>query len=133
MIKGQKYPKNFDEVKFLSSFKMGKESSCWNWLKAKSSTGYGTFWNSELRKNEKAHRVMWRYIQGYLSSDICVLHKCDNPLCVNPSHLFLGTYQDNSDDKMKKSRMKPNLGSKHGCSKLTESQVIKKSIYPRSS
>lgn len=60
-----------------------------------------------------------------LASSECVLHRCDNPSCCNPRHLFLGTRKDNADDKMTKGRhnYRAHYGSDHGMSKLTEDQV----------
>jgi hypothetical protein len=77
-------------------------AACWIWLAAKSPQGYGHFFfNGRV---DKAHRASWEIHNGAIPDDLMVLHKCDNPRCVNPEHLFLGTHQDNADDKMRKGR-----------------------------
>ena len=101
-----------------------KESGCWEWAARKDRAGYGEFHLNGA--TVKAHRVS--YSLKNPSADIngmCVLHSCDNPSCVNPHHLFLGSHADNVSDKCKKGRgrFRPHLGSKNGCSKLTEEQV----------
>ena len=77
---------------------------CFIWNAARTSAGYG-----EMRFNGKqhyAHRLAWQHYRGPISPGLCVLHKCDNPPCVNPDHLFLGTKQDNVTDMMSKGRQR---------------------------
>lgn len=78
------------------------ESGCWEWQGCKSKEGYGKFMFQ--RKKYMAHRLSWIFFNGEFSEVLHVLHHCDNPPCVNPNHLFLGTNQDNVDDKMRKNR-----------------------------
>jgi len=81
--------------------------SCWNWKASKRNKGYGAFvWADESGKiiQGRAHRFSYEYHIGKIPNKIFVLHKCDNPKCVNPSHLFLGTNKDNVTDMMKKGR-----------------------------
>ena len=97
---------------------------CWNWNAGTSNKGYGRF--AFQGKTRFAHRVSWLIANGSIKNansyhGVCVLHRCDNPPCVNPKHLFLGTHQDNINDMVNKGRS--NLGSKHGKSSLTESSV----------
>jgi len=86
--------------------KVGEENSngCWPWLGSRTVHGYG-----KIRDNYKsvgAHRISYRLNIGKIPRKLHVLHKCDNPLCVNPDHLFLGTQSDNNKDMFKKNRDK---------------------------
>jgi hypothetical protein len=96
------------------------ELGCWFWTGHRMANGYGQF--SYKLKPILAHRAAWiAHRDEHLSRDICVLHTCDNRWCVNPDHLFLGTYQDNSDDKCRKGRQM--WGEKNWNSKLTCAQI----------
>lgn len=72
-----------------------KKEGCWDW-KGATQKRYGCF--NFLRKNLSAHRASWILYNGSISADIHVLHKCDNPPCTNPEHLFLGSHRDNMRD-----------------------------------
>jgi predicted XRE-type DNA-binding protein len=76
---------------------------CWEWQASVfQKNGYGQFrWNY---KQWRAHRVAWTLVFGEIPSDLCVLHRCDNPRCVRPDHLFLGTHKDNAEDRERKGR-----------------------------
>lgn len=88
---------------------------CWEWLSTKNKQGYGRI----QIQNERvfAHRLSWYIHTGENPGDLCVLHRCDNPSCVNPKHLFLGTRKDNAYDMISK-------GRKVQLSKLTEKDVL---------
>ena len=106
--------------------KVDKTESCWNWTGCLDN-GYGRF---KLNgKKVLAHRLSY-VLHHPLTIDllagrreICVCHRCDNPRCVNPSHLFLGSMADNNKDREAKGRGKPPKGEKHPFAKLTETQV----------
>jgi hypothetical protein len=94
------------------------KSSCWLWIAGKTSDGYGTI--NFQNKTMLAHRVSWQFYKGEIPSKMLVCHKCDEPSCVNPEHLFLGTQADNMNDMKSKNRRK-NIGcaEKNGRAKLT--------------
>lgn len=78
-------------------------SGCWIWMGPKgSSSGYGSF--TYANRNERSHRASYLLHKGEIPDGMWVLHKCDNPSCVNPDHLFLGNAQDNSTDMSVKGR-----------------------------
>lgn len=86
-----------DKDKFLSKIKV-VASGCWEWQGRLNQAGYG-----ELGRHTRAHRVSYALHKSD-PQGLCVLHKCDNPPCVNPEHLFLGTRKDNNQDRVKKGR-----------------------------
>lgn len=96
---------------------------CWEWQGSRDSNGYGRLNVDGVPM--LAHRVAWVLFRGAITSGEHVCHRCDNPPCVRPEHLFLGDYQANTDDKMAKKRHRfgTSRGSDHGCSKLVESDV----------
>lgn len=83
--------------------KVDKTNACWYWTGAKNNRGYGNV--RIASKYLLAHRVSYAIAYG-IPDDMNVLHKCDNPACVRPNHLFLGTHQDNMDDMVAKGRAK---------------------------
>jgi hypothetical protein len=91
------------------------KDSCWEWNKALFKDGYGQI--QEGGKSQRAHRVSYLTFVGEIKEGMCVCHSCDNPKCVNPEHLFLGTYKDNALDKVVKNRQAK--GALNGNSKLT--------------
>ncbi|KKK76925.1 hypothetical protein LCGC14_2858760 [marine sediment metagenome] len=79
------------------------ETGCWLWMAHKNPNGYGTLRVDSV--DFPAHRYSWMLHKGRIPEGLCVLHKCDTPLCVNPEHLWLGTKKDNTHDAIKKGRM----------------------------
>lgn len=77
-------------------------SGCWEWILGRDARGYGV---TTLNGNHiRAHRLSWILHNGSISDGLHVLHKCDNPPCANPDHLFLGTPMDNAMDRHSKGR-----------------------------
>ena len=92
---------------------------CWEWIAAHGSDGYGSLkWN---KKSERAHRVSWIVAHDEIPQGLFVLHRCDNPPCVNPAHLFLGTRRQNNADRASKGRSAD--GERSPKHKLTVEQV----------
>jgi hypothetical protein len=77
-------------------------NGCWEWPYSTWSTGYGQ--STHRGKQRGTHHIAWEFANGPRPKGAWVLHRCDNRLCCNPDHLFLGTRQDNVDDMMKKGR-----------------------------
>lgn len=86
--------------------KVDKSGDCWVWTAATDEHGYGKFWVKSLGKMVKAHRAAWLIVNGSMPSGN-LLHACDNPPCVNPAHLRLGTQADNVADAKERGRMSP--------------------------
>lgn len=100
----QGLPQNFPE-RFWA--KVHKTESCWIWT-ASLAKGYGQIrTGGERSRMIKAHRAAWILCRGPIPTRLWVLHKCDNPICVNPDHLFTGTGLDNVRDCISKYRRKP--------------------------
>ena len=99
-----------------------KTEGCWEW-DAVDKLPYGSV--NFNKKRQSAHRVSYQLFNGKIHNGLSVLHKCDNPACVNPEHLFLGTHQDNMNDMVSKGRQNNGglRGEQSGKSKMTNEQV----------
>lgn len=94
---------------------------CWEWTGASNARGYGVL--SVRGRQHYTHRLAYLFACGEIPDDMIVCHDCDNPRCCRPEHLFLGTHQDNSDDKYTKGRGNSPRGSQRPEAKLTEDDV----------
>lgn len=95
-------PSSEDILRFEK--KINKTETCWLWTAtARSPMGHGGFYFK--RKTLQAHRFAYEIWNGKIPDGLLVCHKCDNPPCVNPDHLFLGTHRDNTEDRINKGRI----------------------------
>ncbi len=102
--------------------KVQKTDGCWLWTAGTNKHGYGKYLQTS------AHRASWEIHFGAIPSNLCVLHRCDNPPCVRPEHLFLGTDADNMTDRLAKGRY--DRGEDHPMALLTERCVKEiRSLY----
>jgi hypothetical protein len=109
--------------RFWARVKKRGPTDCWPWLRGKNQCGYGEMmWE---RKPWLSHRIAYTLKVGPIPSGLWVLHRCDNPGCCNPAHLWIGTAQDNSRDRENKGRGANRKGEKHPLAKLTASDVVK--------
>ena len=91
-----------EKQRFWQKVRKSGNDECWEWTAARCRFGYGRF--TVDGRDVAAHRYSWESYNGKIPDGLLVLHHCDNPGCVNPNHLFLGTQQDNVDDMMAKGR-----------------------------
>ena len=98
-------------------------NECWRWVGAKNHGGYGVFGGGDPKygcPQVRAHRQTYEMANGPIPAGMLVMHSCDNPSCVNPAHLSIGTQADNMRDMSSKQRRH---GSKNPRAQLTEAQV----------
>jgi hypothetical protein len=98
-----------------------KADGCWMWKGPCRGNGHGTL--QVRNRTAMAHRVAWQLTRGPIPEGLCVCHHCDNPPCVNPGHLFLGTHRDNMQDMIVRNRRRHAAGERNGRAKLTPAEV----------
>lgn len=116
-LRAELYEQHLTE-RFLKSIRI-TDSGCWEWQKSRWESGYGKV--GVYRQIVAAHIVSYRLFRGPIADGLFVCHECDNPPCVNPDHLFLGTHQQNMDDMVAKGRQTRGVLNSHA--KITEDQV----------
>lgn len=90
---------------------VNKETGCWEWNKCVHHSGYGVALHNKIEPRRAAHRLSYSVFVGPVPKGLCVCHDCDNPKCVNPEHLFVGTHLENMQDCSQKGRVyNGNLG-----------------------
>lgn len=102
--------------------KVNMLGTCWTWTGYTNKHGYGLI--TVGRRKFYAHRISWTLHNGDIPGDMRVLHRCDNPPCVRPDHLFLGTQPENLADMRSKGRGRAARGERHRIARLTEAQVL---------
>lgn len=118
------------------------DADCWIWLGASDKDGYGVFTIGTAKGTSRAHRMAWELTKGPIPKGLQVLHTCDQPACVRPDHLWLGTHLQNHQDKARKGRStlgrkKPADSIKYGDESYnhrlssTAVQDIRKNYVPR--
>lgn len=118
---------------FFKNFIKKSKSECWPWIGCKNKKGYGVF--RMFARGIQAHRASWWIHKGEKVPDhLLACHTCDNPSCVNPDHIFIGTNKDNMRDMVEKGRKPRPLGELSHNSKLKEFEVLEiyKSHLPAS-
>lgn len=108
------------EIRFWRKVRKSKDG-CWLWTGSVSAAGYGNI--GVGKSTALAHRVSWMLANGDAPDGMCVCHRCDVPLCVRPSHLFLGSNLDNVRDRERKGRNIVQRGANSHFAKLTDQQV----------
>jgi hypothetical protein len=101
-----------DRKRFWAKARKGNPDECWEWTANLNEHGYGRFMLNKIVR--LAHRVSFTLVAGEIPNDMQCCHRCDNPKCVNPEHLFLGTHTENMRDCSKKNR-NWNLKKTHCC------------------
>ena len=94
------------EIRIKTHIIVDENTNCWNWIGAKNPHGYGKMTMRDLnhkRYYSLAHRESYLLYKGSIVNNLYVLHKCDNPSCCNPDHLYLGTNSENQQDRFRRS------------------------------
>ena len=98
---------SYNEERFWPKVNVKDTNECWNWKASLFDSGYGQFKVDD--KSKCAHRVSWEFANGIIPEDKLILHTCDNRKCVNPKHLYCGTYLDNARDRCNRNPTSPEL------------------------
>lgn len=122
-----------DKARFWEKIERRRKNDCWLWTAGTDECGYGKF--RLFRKSYIAHRITYSLTIGKIPKGLCVCHHCDCPPCCNPKHLWIGTHEDNMDDKRRKKRGRCRRGEQHYKARLKEEDVhairraLKQGVY----
>lgn len=110
--------------RFNANWERDQKTGCWNWTGtiSRAYKGYGHIRIGN--KAMKAHRYSWEAHRGKIPEGMHVLHSCDNSICVNPDHLWIGTHQDNMRDMFRKGRRQERRGQEHHKTHLTDADAL---------
>ena len=106
--------------RLIRNMVVDRATGCWNWT-GRTASGYGQLGDNSKQKS--THRISYRLYNGEIPEGFCVCHTCDNKICINPKHLFVGTIADNTKDRDQKGRQA--RGERSSSAKLTEGEVGK--------
>jgi len=102
--------------------KYNKHTGCIEWIGSIANDGYGQAWQGDFWW--RAHRLAYTVYKGEIPEGKIICHHCDNPRCINPEHLYVGTQKTNAEDRVKRGRSNIKTGEEAGAAKLTEAQAI---------
>lgn len=114
-------PRLTGALRVAGQYRVNPENGCWEWSRCRNKMGYGRLGISQ--RTMLAHRYVWTWLFGPIPDGLNVLHKCDNPPCIRPDHLFLGTHADNVADMCSKGRQVAVKGEAVGTARLMQAQV----------
>lgn len=114
------------EKRFWAKVPHRPENGCWEWAASKLPSGYGQLFAGRGLRPLRAHRLSYELTYGPIPAGSMVRHECDNPSCVRPDHLVLGTAKDNARDMITRGRYRhvSTHGEKCGSAKLSDSDVL---------
>lgn len=109
-------------IRFWEKVRKGNPDECWEWIGKPNQGGYGRFGHDRIVR--RASHVAYELTYGPIRDGNIICHSCDNPICVNPAHLWQGTHSDNHQDKARKGRSHRLIGERNPNTPFTEEQIL---------